>query len=301
MSNERSPQTILATESRALPLVAPEIWDTRIAAELSLPVCVVGPHGALMHVNEAWRAFTGCTPRDSSLDAVHFEERAALRGAFERTQRTGEGFRLEFRMRRADGQMRWMRASGFMLVAVDGEPEGVACVCIDVTESVRTIQELRGALLDARARSDASGGAPSAPPAFAFQAEAGGEAPDTILVIDDEELVRQTVGSVLVGRGYRTLLAADGLVGVELLRTHRTEVAAVLLDYVLPTLDAPRTLSELKGVRDDLPVVLVSGYEEREVTSRFPPHSLAGFVGKPFVRDALLSTLRRVIAASRSA
>ncbi len=117
----------------------------------------------------------------------------------------------------------------------------------------------------------------------------------TILVVDDEEDVREVVGAMLETCGYDVLTAGDGYEGVELFREHSGEIRAVLLDWMMPRMNGDEALSEILRIRSDARVLLSSGYSEKEATSRFTRSHPAGFIQKPYQIKTLFGKLREVL------
>jgi PAS domain S-box-containing protein len=139
------------------------------------------------------------------------------------------------------------------------------------------------------APSDAAVG--TAPPAEA--------APDrvparTILVVDDEEVVRRVMRRVLTRRGVEVLEAADGASAIETFRAHRQDIAVVVLDYTMPGMSGAETFEKLRAIEPDVRVVLASGYTEEDATRLFGSGGIRGFVMKPFTAETLVE---RVLAA----
>jgi PAS domain S-box-containing protein len=122
----------------------------------------------------------------------------------------------------------------------------------------------------------------------------------TVLVVEDEVTVRQVAQQVLEYAGFRVLLAADGREGIDLFRRHCQEIAAVLLDLTMPHVSGEEAYRELRLIRPDVRVILMSGYTEQEVNTLFAGKGLAGFVQKPFHVADLLGTLRRVLERATS-
>ena len=83
---------------------------------------------------------------------------------------------------------------------------------------------------------------------------------ETILLIDDERVVRTVAESVLAHAGFETLSASDGIEGIEMVRSHGDKIALVLLDLTMPKMSGSDTLRVIREVRPDLPVVICSGY-----------------------------------------
>ncbi|MDQ6963795.1 MAG: response regulator, partial [Mariprofundales bacterium] len=120
-----------------------------------------------------------------------------------------------------------------------------------------------------------------------------------ILIIDDEEVIREMVAELLQDVGLRTIVAEDGARGVELFRQHKVEVAAVLLDMTMPGMDGEVCFQELRAIRDDIPVVISSGYAEQDIYQTFGEDMLAGFLHKPFNPAKLQAMIQKIVIAGR--
>ena len=118
----------------------------------------------------------------------------------------------------------------------------------------------------------------------------------TILVVDDEQTVRTVAKMMLEEFGFKVLTANDGLEGVEMFREHEQEVQAILLDMTMPRLSGEQAFSEIRRIRNDVCVILSSGYNEQEATERFSGKGLAGFLQKPYQPVALIQKLREVLS-----
>ena len=114
----------------------------------------------------------------------------------------------------------------------------------------------------------------------------------TILVIDDEDAVRQTAKSALESYGYTVIVAVNGKEGVNLFRELGHAIDAVLLDVTMPVMSGEEALVRLKSIREDIPVVLSSGFNEDDATRRFTGKGLAGFVQKPYTAARLAETMK---------
>lgn len=114
----------------------------------------------------------------------------------------------------------------------------------------------------------------------------------TVLVIDDDETVREFVKPVLERYGYEVLLADDGVLGLQAFRANAERIRLVLLDLTMPNMDGQETFAQLKRMQRDLPVVLMSGYNEQDATQRFVGKGLAGFLSKPFLVADLMGMVQ---------
>jgi len=132
-----------------------------------------------------------------------------------------------------------------------------------------------------------------APTRSPFSMETGART-GTVLVVDDEDTVREVVENILKALGYTVVSARDGLECVEIFRRDQQFVDLVLLDLTMPKLDGAQVCEELQRIKSGVPVVLMSGYSEQEATAHFAGQGLAGFIQKPFD----VAAMRRVLAAA---
>jgi two-component system cell cycle sensor histidine kinase/response regulator CckA len=114
------------------------------------------------------------------------------------------------------------------------------------------------------------------------------------LVIDDDAGVRAAARRILAMLGFEAIVAADGRAGAALFAERAREIAVVLLDMTMPEMNGEETFREIRRVRDDVPVILTSGYDEIEATRRFTSKGLAGFLQKPFGSEDLTRKLAAV-------
>jgi two-component system, cell cycle sensor histidine kinase and response regulator CckA len=117
----------------------------------------------------------------------------------------------------------------------------------------------------------------------------------TILVVEDEPSILSLAQRILESAGLTVLIASNGRAGVELFRQRMNDIAGVLLDMTMPRMNGLEAFQELRQLRPDVRVLLMSGYSEEEVSERFAGLGLAGFVSKPFIPRSLLAALRRVL------
>ena len=128
-----------------------------------------------------------------------------------------------------------------------------------------------------------------------------GKADETILLVDDEVMVRTVAQGFLKRQGYQTMTASDGLEAVEIIQERGQEVSLVLLDLTMPRLSGKDTFRKIREMYVDMPVVICSGYlldiGEFESETGFRP---SGMVQKPYKTEDLLSTVRKAIDSRSS-
>ncbi|MCA9934251.1 MAG: response regulator [Ardenticatenaceae bacterium] len=116
-----------------------------------------------------------------------------------------------------------------------------------------------------------------------------------ILVVDDEQPVRETIADMLETAGFSVTLAANGRQGLDLYRENQEAVDLVLLDLSMPGLSGEETFRELLKINPQVSVILSSGYSETEATRRFAGSGLTGFLQKPYSTDVLIEKVRQYL------
>lgn len=116
-----------------------------------------------------------------------------------------------------------------------------------------------------------------------------------VLVIDDEQPVRDAVTDILELAGLAVLAAPDGRAGIELYRQHQTDIGLILLDLSMPGLNGEETFRELRQLNAHVRVLLSSGYSHDEVAARFAGQDEVGFIQKPYEADQLVREVKRYL------
>lgn len=117
----------------------------------------------------------------------------------------------------------------------------------------------------------------------------------TVLVVDDEELVRGLVIRRLDALGYDTITAGDGEEGVRVFRKRLNEIDLVLLDFAMPRMNGVEAFAELIRIKPEVKVILSSGYTDDVVMERFPGKRPAGLLHKPYKMEELKGELQRLL------
>jgi PAS domain S-box-containing protein len=121
----------------------------------------------------------------------------------------------------------------------------------------------------------------------------------SVLVVDDESSVRRAAARMVEQLGFDVLTAADGAEAIEVFAEHGDDITCVLLDLTMPRMGGEETFLELRKMRQDIAVVLSSGYEKTELSRRFAGPGMPGFIQKPYMLAELRRTLRGVLEPNR--
>ena len=127
---------------------------------------------------------------------------------------------------------------------------------------------------------------------------AGGN--ETILLAEDDEMVRELAVQVLSRAGYTVLVAKDGAEAVALFRQNADRIALLFLDVVMPNLGGNEAFESIRAIRPDIPALFSSGYSENAVHTNFVLHEGFKLIQKPYAPTALLRKIREVLGAPPS-
>jgi PAS domain S-box-containing protein len=121
------------------------------------------------------------------------------------------------------------------------------------------------------------------------------EGKETILLVDDEDMIID-VGQALIKRlGYHVLTAKSGLEAVEVVKRTGMEIDLVILDMIMPNMDGGKTFDQIRHICPEIPVMLSSGYAINEQAESIMKRGCNGFLQKPFDVSVLSQKIRQVL------
>ena len=119
---------------------------------------------------------------------------------------------------------------------------------------------------------------------------------EAVLLVDDDDRVRAVGATMLERMGVTVFTADSGAEAVRVFADHADDISAVVLDLTMPEMDGVETFRRLRLRRNDVRVILTSGYTEQEATRHFVGRGLAAFLQKPYSATQLHLTLETVLA-----
>jgi len=129
----------------------------------------------------------------------------------------------------------------------------------------------------------------------------GREQGATILVVEDEELVRLTAVRFLESQGYRVLEARDGREAVATFEANADDIDIVMTDMLMPVMNGREAFYAIRAVRPDVPVLAVSGYTRDVDVEALEADGLVGFLRKPYRHQELAALIERSLDAAEKA
>lgn len=121
----------------------------------------------------------------------------------------------------------------------------------------------------------------------------------TVLLVEDEEILREIAAIMIARLGYRVIEAKNGVEAVEMFRRHQAEIRCVLSDVMMPRMDGWEAMAALRKLAPDIPVILSSGYDEAQVMAGEHPERPQVFLHKPYQMADLQEALARALTGDR--
>ena len=119
----------------------------------------------------------------------------------------------------------------------------------------------------------------------------------TVLVVEDEQLLRDSARRILMFRGLTVLTAEDGVDAVEVYRAHADALDVVLLDMTMPRMDGATAFVHMRKIREDVPVIFMSGWSPEEVAENLPDAAHVDFIQKPYNLNDLVAKVWAALEA----
>lgn len=120
---------------------------------------------------------------------------------------------------------------------------------------------------------------------------------ETILLVDDEEMVLDVSRELLEGLGYSVETAAGGKAAILSLKAKTDAIDLVILDFTMPEMGGEETFRHLKSIRPDVPVLVSSGFSVNHEVREILRHDRTGFIQKPFRLHTLSQKIREILDA----
>ena len=116
-----------------------------------------------------------------------------------------------------------------------------------------------------------------------------------MLLVEDEEMVRNMAETMIMRLGFNVLVAKDGVEAIEIFQNHQDQISVIVSDLTMPRMDGWETLSALRRIRPDIPVVLASGHDESKVITNDHKELPQVFLQKPYQKATLKDALARAL------
>ena len=120
-----------------------------------------------------------------------------------------------------------------------------------------------------------------------------------ILVVDDEQAVREITAQILDSYSYRAVTAANGTEAMAIYAARRAEIRAVITDMMMPRMDGATTIRALRELDPHVPIIATSGLTASGQLKEAQALGVNAFLPKPYAAETLLEKLHEVLSADR--
>ena len=121
------------------------------------------------------------------------------------------------------------------------------------------------------------------------------EGMETILLVDDEDMIIEVGQAMLEKLGYCVIVSRNGLDAVREVTAYGNEIDLVILDLIMPGLDGGKTFGRIREIQPDLPVILSSGYAINGKATKIMQKGCNGFIQKPFSISEISQKIRKIL------
>jgi CheY-like chemotaxis protein len=118
---------------------------------------------------------------------------------------------------------------------------------------------------------------------------------ETLLIVEDQEVLLALLRSILEGVGYTVFTATDGPEAIEIYTLHKESISLMLSDMGLPTLGGWEAFLKIKEINPNVKAILASGFVEDETRDELTQMGVRCVIQKPYVTDILLQKIREVL------
>ena len=118
----------------------------------------------------------------------------------------------------------------------------------------------------------------------------------TVLLVDDEEIIRKTARMILEGMGLTVITAVDGIEALEHFRLHSAAVDLVITDMIMPRMGGRELIKELNLIKPDVKIVVSSGFTKEDDLKELKNHGIEEFIQKPFSREELTRVMKEIFS-----
>ncbi|MBN2625158.1 MAG: response regulator, partial [Spirochaetales bacterium] len=121
----------------------------------------------------------------------------------------------------------------------------------------------------------------------------------TVLLADDEEIIRMTGKPLLEALGFDVLLASHGEEALSIFERERDRIVLVITDMIMPRMDGKELIHRIRQINNNCPIILSSGFTQQEDIVTLKKQGLSGFLQKPFRQEEMSQAIHRILSSSQ--
>jgi signal transduction histidine kinase/ActR/RegA family two-component response regulator len=118
----------------------------------------------------------------------------------------------------------------------------------------------------------------------------------TILIVDDEDMIRDLARGVLANTGIKILEAVSGEEAIKMFKRHRDKIDVIFLDVIMPGLKGDVVLKRLREIKNNVKVIISSGFMSEDQRTKLKEYTIEAFLDKPFTDEAIIDAIIKVLS-----
>ena len=118
---------------------------------------------------------------------------------------------------------------------------------------------------------------------------------ETILLVDDEDSIRDFLAEILSEQGYKVIEATNGEEGLQVFKEYKEEIDLLISDITMPKMSGPELVNKLRELQPKLKALFISGNVENRYTNEHSTDLRTSFLQKPFTYDSIISKVREIL------
>ncbi len=118
---------------------------------------------------------------------------------------------------------------------------------------------------------------------------------ETILLVDDEDSIRDFLSEILEEQGYKVIKASNGKKGLRKFKEINDKIHLLITDITMPEMSGPELANELRKLQSDIKALFISGYTNKNFIQEQSSNSNVSFLQKPFTYDSIISKVREIL------
>jgi signal transduction histidine kinase/ActR/RegA family two-component response regulator len=118
----------------------------------------------------------------------------------------------------------------------------------------------------------------------------------TILIVDDEDMIRDLARGVLANTGIKILEAVSGEEAIKMFKRHRDKIDVIFLDVIMPGLKGDVVLKRLREIKNNVKVIISSGFMSEDQRTKLKEYTIEAFLDKPFTDEGIIDAIIKVLS-----
>lgn len=213
---------------------------------------------------------------DLWLNIIHEDDREWVLEETGKAIRENRETDFDYRVYARDGSVYWFHDKGYFVRDEDGEPVSWEGFLLDITGRKKNEERQKKSETEINKSGNSTAG-------------------KTILVVEDEEIIREMIRQILLESGYRVITAENGAEALKICEAGETGFDLIVTDFVMPQMNGRELVEKIKAVCGEKKVLYISGYTDDSEFLKSISASERNFIAKPFSPEAFTRKVKKIL------